>query len=105
MTAHIDRRLIDNIRAAAQSGQVEAIIVVEDNVPSRLADDDGGLAQQVVEAAIERTGCSPHAVRYFPRANAAILVASGRFLQELLGDRRLTVASATDTDFLGFPDM
>ncbi len=104
MAAYIDGRLIDQIHVAGQSGEVGAIIVVKDEGAQQLADDDGGLARQVVEGATERTGCRPSTVRYFPRANAAVLVAGGRFLQEILSDWRMTVASATDTNVLAFPE-
>jgi hypothetical protein len=60
------------------------------------------LAQQVVEGAAERTGELPGAVRYFPRANAAVITASGRFIQEILKDENVTVASAADVDLIVF---
>ncbi len=105
MTAHIDRRLSDKIKAAGESGEVEAIIVVKDMADPYLADDDGGLARQVIEGVVERTGERPGAVRYSPRSNAAVIVASSRFLQEILKDEHLAVASATDTDVIVFPNV
>ncbi len=103
MTAIIDGRLRAKINKVGECAQVEAIIVVQES--EDLHADGGGLARQVVEAAIGCTGEVPNAVRYFPRANAAVIMASGRFLKQVLEDERLHAASATDTEVIGFPDM
>jgi hypothetical protein len=102
MRAYIDRRLADRISAAGESGPVEAVIVVEGAEGSCLGKDDGGLARYVVEGAVERTGDRPFAVRYFPRANAAVISATGRFIQEILKDENLAVASLPYVDTFPF---
>jgi len=102
MAIYIDRRLTKKIDSAGESGKVEAILVVKEDGGSDLSVDDGGLARRVIEGAIERTGDPPVAVRYFPRANAVMISASGRFVQEILKDENLAVASATDIDLTIF---
>lgn len=102
MKVYIDRRLVERISAAGECGQVEAVIVVEGTASSTLAEDDGGLARHVIEGVSKRTGDLPSAVRYFSRANAAVISASGRFIQEILKDENLAVASATDVGSLDF---
>lgn len=104
MKTYIDRRLTERISAAGESGKVEAIIVVEETGDSCLTADDGGLARHVIEGVTRRTGDLPSAVRYFSRANAAVISASGKFIQEILKDENLAVASATDVDAIGFPN-
>jgi hypothetical protein len=101
MSAYIDRRLARKMEAAGDSRPVEAVIVVKESEDPLLT-KDGGLAQQVVEGAVERTGELPGATRYFPRANAAVITGSGRFMQELLKDENVTVASAVDLDAIVF---
>ena len=101
MATYIDRRLMEKISASGDADQVEAVIVVKERRGSSLFDDDG-LAQQVIERAIQRTGDQPGSLRYFPRANAVILYACSRFIQEVLKDEDLVVASATDVDALLF---
>jgi hypothetical protein len=101
MSAYIDRRLARKIEAAGDARPVEAVIVVKESQDSLLP-EDGGLAQKVVEGAVERTGELPGAARYFPRANAAVITASGRLIQEILKDENVTVASAADVDFIVF---
>jgi len=102
MATYIDRRLTKKIDSAGEVGQVDAILVVKDDGDSGLSVDDGGLARRVIEGASERTGVLPNAVRYFPRANAAVISASSRLVQEILKDANLAVASATDFDLMDF---
>lgn len=98
MATFVDQRLRDQINAAGEDAPVEAILIVKElGGPSF---DDGGLARQVVEAAIERTGDHPRVVRYLPRANAAIISASRRLLQAILEDENLAVASPTEIDLI-----
>jgi hypothetical protein len=102
MATHIDRRLSEKISAAGEADLVEAVIVVKESGNSSLSKDDDGLVQQVIEQAIQRTSDQPGSVRYFPRANAAVISASRRFIQEILQDENLAVASAIDVDALIF---
>ena len=102
MATYIDRRLIEKIRAAGESDQVEAVIVVNENISSSLTEDDWGVARQVIECAAERAGELPFSVRYFPRANAAVITSSGKVMQEILKDENLAVASATEIDAILF---
>lgn len=102
MATYIDWRLTEKISAVGDSGQVEAVIVVKESRGSSPAEDDGGLARQVVECAVEHIGHLPHAVRYFPRANAAVISANGKLIQEILKDENLYAASATDVDAIVF---
>lgn len=102
MANFIDRRLMDKITDASSFEQVEAILIFKDEEVVGLSVDDGGLAQQVVEGLIKRTGDLPKSVRYFPRANAAVISSSSWFIQEILKDKHLAVASATDIDFVKF---
>ena len=102
MTTQIDRRLANQIRAAGDSRPVDAVIIVKESEGASPTVDDGGLAQQVVEGAAKRTGELPGAVRYFPRANAAVISASVKLIQEILKDENLAVASATDVDAIIF---
>jgi hypothetical protein len=102
MAAYIDRRLTEKIRAAGESGQVEAVIVVKEQEGLSLTVDDGDLARQVVEGAAGRAGDLPSSIRYFPRANAAVISSSGRLIQEILMDENLIVASATEIDTIIF---
>jgi hypothetical protein len=102
MATYIDCRLTEKIRAAGESGQIEAVIVVKKNGSSSLTADDEGLARQVIECAAERAGDLPFSVRYFPRANAAVISSSGRLIQEILKDENLAVASATEIDAILF---
>lgn len=98
MLAHIDRRLREKINAAGVDGLVDAILIVKEGGGSSF--DDGGLARRVIKTAIERTGDRPVAVRYLPRANAAVISASSRLLREILKDENLVVASPTDIDLM-----
>jgi hypothetical protein len=102
MATYVDRRLTEKVRAAGETGQVEAVIVFRETGGSSPVDDDGELARQVVEGAIERTGNVPGSVRYFPRANAVVLSASGKLIREILKEKSLAVASATDVDAIVF---
>jgi len=102
MKTYIDRRLTERISAAGEYGEVEAMIVVGETGDSCLTADDGGLARHVIEGAAKRTGEFPSAARYFPRANAAVITASGRFIQEILKDENLAVVNATDIDVIVF---
>jgi len=103
MKTYIDWRLTERISAAGESGEVEAIIVIGETRVSCPTADDGGLARHVIAGAAKRTGEFPSAVRYFPRANAAVITASGRFIQEMLKNENLAVASAIDVDIIVFP--
>ncbi len=98
MATCIDRRLREKIGEAGEAGLVEGVFVFKAGDASVLAETDEGLTQQVIESAILRSGEQPETVRYFPRANAAVVTASSRFMQEILKDKRLAVASATDVD-------
>lgn len=102
MTTYIDPRLLRIIRAAGDSGQVEAIIVANEDDVSSITEQDGGPVRKVIEAAKERTGDSPISLRYFPRANAAVISASVRFIHEILQCENLAVASATEIDLMFF---
>ena len=101
MVAYIDRRLTRNIDRAAASGQIDAIIVVKDAADPALS-LDGILLHQVIEAAIERAGDIPAALRYYPRANAAVISASRKLIEEVLQDDNVAVASAVDIDLMVF---
>lgn len=102
MAAYIDQRLVNKIRAAGESDLIEAVIIVKESPGLCPDEEDCGLAKQVVGHAAERTGDFPQTVRYFPRANAAVISASGRFVQEIMNDKNLVVASATDLDTFPF---
>ncbi len=101
MVAYIDRRLTRTIDRAAASSQVDAIIVVKDAADPALS-LDGILLHQVIEGAIERAGDVPAALRYIPRANAAVISASGKLIEEILQDQNVVVASAVDVDLMVF---
>lgn len=103
MATYIDQRLTEKISAAGESGQIETVIVVKENASSSSIADDGGLAQQVIKCASERAGDLPFSVRYFPRANAAVISCSGKFIQEILKDENLAVVSTTEIDVIVFP--
>lgn len=105
MATYIDPRLRNKISAAHESDLVEAVIIVKESVGSSPAEEDCGLAQQMVDSAVKRTGDLPHMVRYFPRANAAVISASGRLIQEIIKDKNLAVASPTDVDAFPFSKM
>ncbi len=98
MSPYVDPRLHEKINTAGEDSLVDAILIVIDEGNSSC--DDGGLARQVVEAATERTGDQPIAIRYLPRANAAVISAGPRLLQEILKDGNLAVASTTEIDFM-----
>ncbi|MBE0698319.1 MAG: hypothetical protein IH586_15480 [Anaerolineaceae bacterium] len=102
MTTYIDQHLADKIYAAGESGLIEAVIIVKESPGSSPADEDCGLARQVIERAGERTGDLAQMVRYFPRANAAVFSASSRFIQEIIQDENLVVASTTSVDAFPF---
>jgi len=102
MTPYIDPYLDEKISTAGQSELVEAIFVVKEGADLSPTAEDCGLAQRVVECAVERTGDLPRAVRYFPRANAVVILASSKLIQELIKDERLAVASATEVDPMVF---
>lgn len=98
MAAYIDQRLREKLSEAGEAGLVEGVFVVKAGEGSDLAETDEGLAQQVIETSIVGSGERPEAVRYFPRANAAVIAASRRFIEKILEDERLAVASASDVD-------
>ena len=100
MATYIDSRLLKKIRAAGESGQVEAIIVVKEDDVSSVISEDGWLVRKMINGAIEYTGDSPISLRYFPNANAAVISASGRFIQAILQSQDLAVASATEIDLI-----
>jgi hypothetical protein len=102
MATYIDQRLTEKINRAGETGPIEAVIVVKENEEISLAMDDGGLTRCVIDGAVERTGELPHTIRYFPRANAAIISASVKLIQEIIKDENLAVASATDVDAIVF---
>jgi hypothetical protein len=101
MTAYIDTSLDKKIRAAGEYGAVEAILVVKEKDGSPSA-DDGGMVQQVIEGAAKRAGELEFAVRYFPRANAAVIASRSRLIQEIIKDENLAVASATEIEAITF---
>jgi hypothetical protein len=101
MTAYIDPSLDRKIRAAGEFGPVEAILVVKEKEGPPSADDKG-MAHQLIESAARRIGEFEFSVRYFPRANAAVIISRGRLIQEILKDENLAVASATEIDAISF---
>jgi hypothetical protein len=105
MANYIDQRLANKINTARESDLIEAVIIVKESACSSPAEDDCGLARQVVDSAVERTGDLPQTIRYFPRANAAVISASGRLIQEIMKDKHLAVASATDVDAFPFSTL
>ena len=102
MAIYIDRRLIEKINMAGQTGQVDAVIVVRESDELSPSLDDGGSARQVIDSAVERTGEFPYAVRYFPRANAAVISASVKLIEEIVKDDDLAIVSAPDVDAIIF---
>lgn len=96
----VDGRLMERLSAAGESDLVEAILVVKESPFISL--DDAGLLQRLIDAAIEYTDDLPTAVRYFPRANAVVLSASPGFIQEILKDENLAVASAAEVGSIPF---
>ena len=102
MATYIDRRLRDQIDSGDGTGEVEAILVVKEPGEANLSSDDGGLARLVIEGTVERTGDHPIALRYFPRANAVVISAKGRFIREILRDENLAVATSINIDLLDF---
>jgi len=103
MATYIDQRLTEKISAAGESGQIETVIVVKENAGSSSIEDSGSLARQVIECAAERAGDLPFSVRYFPRANAAVISSNRKFIQEILKDENLAVVSTTEIDIIVFP--
>ena len=56
----------------------------------------------VIDGATQRSGDFPLALRYIPRANAAVISASGKLIEEILQDQNVVVASAVDVDLMVF---
>ena len=84
-----------------EDGPESAGWIVEDG-DSSSAEEDGGPVRKIIESAIECTDDLPISLRYFPRANAAVISASGRFIQAILQNEELAVASATEIDLMFF---
>lgn len=91
---YVDPRLSRLLAEAGENALLDAVIVVSDGASSSL--DDGGLAQQVIDHAAAHVGERPARLRFFPRANAAVLSASAPFLREILKDPAIAAASAAD---------
>ena len=102
MSSYIDPRLRKIIHVAGESGRVEAIIVAREDNLSSSTEEDGELMLKVIENTIEYIHESPISVRFFPRANAAVISASGRFIQAILQNQDLAVASTTEIDAITF---
>ena len=102
MATFIDRRLRDQLAEAGEDNQVEAVIVVDADPDLPAIGSVQKRLEQVIEGAIERTGEHPASVRYFAGANASVILASGRFIREILEDEHIAVASATDVDVIAF---
>lgn len=100
MATFIDQRLTNKLNVRTPPAQVEAIFVVQET--SGAGGDDGGLARRVIEAAGQRAGDPPAAARYFPKANAVVVSATVRFIQEMLQDENVLVASAVDFDLIDY---
>ncbi len=102
MAPFIDRQLSAQLARAGEDKQVEAIIVVDadPDLPATVGVQER--LEQVIEGAIGRTGEHPASVRYFAGANASVILASGRFIREILEDEHIAVASATDVDVMAF---
>jgi len=90
------------MESGAENDQLEAILVVKEGGDVDLVSDDRGLARRVIETASDLTGDQPSAVRYFPKANAAVITATSRFFRQILKDENLAIASATDIDLIDF---
>jgi hypothetical protein len=102
MEPYIDRQLTKKIKTAGESGQVEAIIVAREDSASSATEEDGELVRRMIENTIECTGDYPISLRYFPKANAAVISASGGFIQAILQSEDLAVASTTEMDAITF---
>jgi hypothetical protein len=100
MATFIDQRLMNKLHARNPPAQVEAIFVVQET--GGADDDDGWLARRVIEAACQRAGHPPTAARYFPKANAVVVSATVSFIQEMLQDENVQVASAVDFDLIDY---
>jgi hypothetical protein len=102
MATFIDRRLRDQLARAGEHNQVEAVIVVDADPDLSTTGSVRKCLEQVIEGAIGRAGEHPATVRYFAGANASVILASGRFIREILEDEHIAVASATDVDVIAF---
>jgi len=102
MATYIDPRLRKKIRAAGESGQIEAIIVAKEDGISSVISENGSLVRKMIESSTECTGDTPISLRYFPKANAAVISAGGRFIEAILQSQDLAVASATEIDLMFF---
>ncbi len=101
MAAYLDRRLTCTIERAGAAGAIEAIIIVKEG-EDPASSMDGALLRRVIDGAIQRADDSPLALCYIPRANAAIITASRKLIEEILGDENVAVASAVDIDLMLF---
>jgi hypothetical protein len=101
MAVFIDRCLTRSIDRAAAAGAIEAIIIVKEG-EDPASSMDGALLRRVIDGAIQRADDSLLALRYIPRANAAIITASRKLIEEILGDENIAVASAVDIDLMVF---
>ncbi len=98
----IDRRLSDQITRAGEKGPVEAVIVVDADQDGPSTESAGKLLAKVVEGAIQRTGEHPACVRYLASVNSAVILASVKFIRQVLQDEHIVVASAADVDLFAF---
>jgi len=101
MAAYLDRRLTRTIERAGLAEAIEAIIIVKEGEDPASSMDEA-LLRRVIDGAIQRVDDSPLALRYIPRANAAIITASRKLIEEILGDENVAVASAVDIDLMVF---
>ncbi len=102
MATFVDRRLSAQLAMAGEDKQVDAVIVVNAGPDLSAIAGVQKCLEQVIEGAIGRTGEHPASVRFFAGANAAVILASGKFIREILEDEHIAVASATDVDVIAF---
>ncbi len=98
----IDGRLRDQMKQAGEAGPVEVVIVVDADHEWLTRESAGRLLAQVIQGVIQRTGDQPESVRYFTGANAAVILANGKFIRAVMDDEHVVVASATDVGVFPF---
>ena len=98
MKDEIDPRLLAQIEQAGDQGEVEAVLMLQDQGHTAGGSAEPGLGHQIVDRVSKQTQLTPTSVRFMPNLGILYVKGSGKLVRQLLEQNEVVSATANESD-------
>lgn len=97
----IDPRLVKQLETTSDDKQVEALVMVADNM--KATSDERGSAGPLIDLVSSQVKEKPSQIRFMPKLGVAYVTGSSKFIRHLLDHDEVVSATAKDSTEITLP--